>query len=59
LDQGREGNVWLNIGTYRFASAPYVRLSDRTQVGGYTETFRNGHWLGADAVRFRRICDAG
>lgn len=59
LDQGREGNVWLNIGIYNFSSAPYVRLSDRTQIGGYTETYRHGHWLGADAVRFRRICNPG
>lgn len=57
LDQHEEGNVWHPIGLFNFAGAPVVELNDRTDRYDFTESAPRK--IGADAIRFRRVCGGG
>lgn len=54
LDQHEEGNIWHPLGVFAFGSTPRVKLSDRTDRYNYTA--RAPQKVGADALRFRKLC---
>ncbi len=57
VDQHEEGNIWHPIGVFDFVGTPVVELSDRTDRYDFTESAPRR--IGADALRFRRVCGGG
>lgn len=57
VDQHEEGDIWHPIGIFSFSGTPVVELNDRTDRYDFTE--RAPRRIGADAIRFRRVCGGG
>ena len=55
LDQHTEGGLWQPLGIFTFDGTPTVRLTDRGDRYDYSA--EHSQKVGADALRFTRICD--